>query len=318
VRFLPQSSQSWKPFRSLVDRNGQPLVATAPLLLRTESDLRKRTTAPPSDLNSAQRLALDHLASSILLQEHPPPSLLEVRVRDFISGLIGPLLKPVMSPVADTMGNMVAGITADAMMAPVGQQVGAGIVAKVVDGLQPYLTNELVQTIVPALTETTADSVTDTVSNVLSDYLTEKLTPKITGDLTKMLTESLVKPVVKSIGARGSILLASQVTYGLVLVLSKSISHSLAPALLQTMHRSPLDDYYCYRCSKHQDYCSYCHASGPTQGQLYYALYYTGYYSQYYGQYYADFFDKHPAIKLVKKKPVQSDPVDSPFEQLPS
>jgi len=97
----------------------------------------------------------------------------------------------------------------------------------------------------------------------------------MSGKLTEMLGQTLPKPVVEGIATDGVMKMARKVTHTLTHMLPRSLSHTVVPALMQTLTHAPIMDYYCYYCHKHQKYCAYCQYQ-PTQN--YYAMYYTGQY----------------------------------------
>lgn len=95
----------------------------------------------------------------------------------------------------------------------------------------------------------------------------------ISGKLVESLTATLPKPVVEGISTDGIVRMARKVTHSLTHMLPRSISHTVVPALVQTLTHAPIMDYYCYYCYKNKEYCQYCQYQ-PTQN--YYAMYYTG------------------------------------------
>lgn len=88
-------------------------------------------------------------------------------------------------------------------------------------------------------------------------------------------------------------------------LLTRSLSHTVVPALVHVVTHSTLTDYYCWYCFKQDVYCEYCQVTtlrargccwcasqrltrwgsraqySPMQN--YWAMYYAGYFSTWYG-----------------------------------
>ena len=93
----------------------------------------------------------------------------------------------------------------------------------------------------------------------------------------------------------------------LVKTITRALTHSLSPTLVETLSQTPEQRHYCYLCQS-QGFASYCVHCGSrttteTKKALHYANFYAAYYSDYYSDYYTkQFYDKN---KLSRKTLVE-------------
>lgn len=314
LRFLTPSSQSWqRPGVALVARGtNESFVGETALEAGGEDGgagpascglaTAATTTHPAPDRGRArdtlvaERAALER---DLAVDSAEEAVLLEGRAAAKFSGVVKGLISGAISPIADLWGEVAGGAMSSEVVDPAAEQVTFPLTEAVTSGVQPFLTAGLVNNIVPSLTETVTDEVIVTLANFLSDALTEHLTPVVVERLTKRLKGDLVKPTTAKIATDDTVTMAALVSATVTRVLGKALPHTVVGALTHTLTHSPQQDYYCFYCYKHKEYCQYCH-DGFAPSQLYYSLYYTGYFSSYYTVYFTA--DYKLGVKVVRPR----------------
>eukprot|EP00466_Bigelowiella_natans_P014254 jgi/Bigna1/67062/fgenesh1_pg.3_\ len=142
-----------------------------------------------------------------------------------------------------------------------------------------------VNQIVGAVTPHLAWKLTDSVEK----YSKKAFPPEVMRRLVPSLTSTLSQTLLRRIDTEFSYEASSQLAQQIGQTLCKSLTQTLVGGLAHSMTRNPLNDYYCYYCSKDKLYCEYC-SSSPSQS--YFASYYAGYYSTYLCGYFAEFESK--------------------------
>ena len=158
-----------------------------------------------------------------------------------------------------------------------------------------------------ALTYNLTGLVTDAVSGALPPLLAQALHESLTFGLVKpaaMFISEKIKQVVPPVLVAGIArslsrglphLTARALVPKLTSMLTKSITHSLAPVLGSSLtKRSSSSDVFCGQCVRTGVHCNLCHDSPQSS---YYRIYYAGYYSDFFSDYYAEYYSS--AIKML-------------------
>ena len=78
----------------------------------------------------------------------------------------------------------------------------------------------------------------------------------------------------------------------LVKTITRALTHSLSPTLVETLSQTPEQRHYCYLCQS-QGFASYCvHCGSRTTTETKKALHYANFYAAYYSDYYSDYYTK--------------------------
>lgn len=202
-----------------------------------------------------------------------------------LMGMLSPILDPIMEAVNPMLGGVFGAILGPGFQGSMGQQMGP----EFADLVPRLLTDEFMATLPPSLigpvSEAVSASLGESLIASLRSYLTHGMTERVSSELVPKLFRTLIREIPPEINAKTSSGIAERVTVTLTHILVRSLTHSVAPALVHTITHNPMQDYYCYYCYHHGVYCSYCHYA-PLQ------VYYTQYYSAFYSAYYADYYSK--------------------------
>jgi hypothetical protein len=196
----------------------------------------------------------------------------------------GPLygiVNTIISPICQTVS--------DSLSAPIGGALGYWIGEVAKPGLADLFSLELqrslpIQTVtqfMPALIQILPDQLAQTLSRALADYMTPHVTERMSTALAQHVPGHLDRSLPMRMSLEMPKMIAQNVGLTLGVILTKSLTHSVVPALLHCLSHQPLTDYYCWYCFKHETYCEYCQYS-PLQ--IYFGSYYAGYFSSYYGR----------------------------------
>ena len=215
----------------------------------------------------------------------------EIQSKEQVGGIASELPNLIKTPVSDVLKpvmKLMGSFLGETLVEPLKEQMGELTSSGMVDQINEGLTGALIKSLSKGIPTTTIETIPFVVSEGLAEalmlYVTEQVKNEITGPLANLLSMSLETTVPKEVNTEGATKMAERVSSATIHSLTRSVSHSMIPALVHTLTHSPLQDFYCYYCFHHKAYCQYC-TYAPSQ--LYYSLYYAGFYSTYYGEYYS-------------------------------
>lgn len=253
-------------------------------------------------LEYMNNLNLDHTSTACiqvpkhLLNDENSMSLIEEKLgvqhraksKMILDGLMG-MLKPIFDPIMTAINPLLSAVFGAILGPGFKSSMGGPMGPEFVDMVPRLLNDDFMATLAPSLigpvSEAASASLGESLIASLRSYLTHGMTERVSSELVPKLFRTLVKEIPPEVEARTSKGIAERVTVTLTHILVRSLTHSVAPALVHTITHNPMQDYYCYYCYHHGVYCSYCHYA-PLQ------VYYTQYYSAYYSAYYADYYSK--------------------------
>ena len=211
------------------------------------------------------------------------------------SFIMDPLMKVLpIDLLTDIVGSLVAtGIIGNDLEHTTAETASALLEMEITNVLVSGLTHRVRTSLIDTLTETISESASESIALDMKRQVSSTLTSSMSTEMTRQIDRDVAEYLPSRVNAFAPARLARKLVSSLGLVLTKSLSHTIVPSLIQTTGHSPLQDYYCYYCYHFQRYCQYCHYA---PSQLYYAEYYTTYYSNYYATYYSDFFQRESDI----------------------
>ncbi len=217
---------------------------------------------------------------------------------------LGGVLMVPMKDVSKDFSELAAGTMADQQSGGVENkaagQIDQSMTEQITGMLSRGLKSHLVETLVPPLKQTVVASVTSSTTQLFNVALTRVLTKELERPITEIVTDKYTNKIAGMLDEVTPNHAGRLLIRDLGHMLSRSVPHSLVPALVHTLTHSPMMDYYCYYCFHHKTYCQYCNYAPQ---QVYYALFYTGYYSTYYGDYFNDYVIRQmSSIELQKRK----------------
>lgn len=190
-------------------------------------------------------------------------SFLELHLNSYASSKTGIIIDPILS-----------------MISPV---LISGLHSSIMNRCGPLLERSLKTALTDSLQKELHLSVTRSVSRQLILDLSYELSVS----LTQAVVDKLCSIILKNAGSK----------------IERTFVMSITPPLVQTLafslQRNPIEDYFCFYCSKDgKTFCDECTRSLLSD---YERLYYASVYSEYYGDYYGDQYSQ-----LVKLKAVES------------
>jgi len=204
------------------------------------------------------------------------------------------LAKAATSGMAAAMAQMlVKGYETKSLAATLTKTLGATLGAS----LSHLVPMEIIRTISGPLVSDVSGKTSDQIAKLAVPKIVKQVKTFIEGKIVKKsgvpealsmrlnttIPQALSRYVADSLSSR----VASPVVHITGHLLSLSLAQTLTPALIATLAESPLNDYYCFYCSKDKVYCEYCKRSAR---QVYWGQYYAGYYSMYYADYYSSYY----------------------------
>lgn len=232
------------------------------------------------------------LSTSVSVKELDKPALGITKgiVGGMLGGIVGGIIDAVFGEISKGMGQTVEADFSDKIPNELTKHVAAGIEGK--------LHQTLAESMPPTCPAVAAELAGKHKESITSS-LVGAVPPKVKDEMTRTLAWTIGRPLTELTNPE----LLNRVSHTLV----KSLSLSLAPAILHTLEASPHLDYYCHFCRTKNIYCNYCRAAPK---HLYYANYYAGYYSTYYANYYtkfaADSLNLRRTTNLINKPQVNS------------
>lgn len=207
--------------------------------------------------------------------------------------------------VGDAMGPLLTGM----LGASAGQGVTVSLCDQFMQKLVPLVEGILSTELQPSLVVALAASLAETIPHDLEKFVSKTVATELKQRLRPVITESLSQVIPAEIKGETPETLGLIMLRPLVHTLSRSITHSIVPALIHTLTHSASQDYLCYACYHHSQYCNLCHYSSV---QVYYGSYYASFYSSYYGDYYSDYYFNYFKNMLFPtyNEPVQTDNVE--------
>ena len=216
---------------------------------------------------------------------------IEVRSKARVESIAEEIPKLIKTPVSDVLKpvmKLTGAFLGETLVEPIKEQMGELTSAGMVDQIDEGLSGALIRSLSKGIPATTLETIPFVVSEGLAEslmlYITEQVTNEITGPLADRLADALGETIPAELDTDGVAKLAERVSTVTIHSLTRSVTHSVVPALVHTLTHSPLQDFYCYYCFHHKAYCQFCQYAPQ---QLYYAMYYAGFYSSYYSSYYA-------------------------------
>ena len=160
---------------------------------------------------------------------------------------------------------------------------------KLVKVLSHTLTFELAE----LLTRKIVPQLNSELTQELIDKIARIVPKKVAHDITSGLTvglETTVSALVPTVTNRLLPIAASASIFkGLVNILTRGLTHTLAPTLTYTLSMSNDERVYCHHCYHFGNGCEHCKHTSQLDRNSFSALnYYASYYSDYYSSYFAD------------------------------
>ena len=204
-----------------------------------------------------------------------------------LPGLMLPTMIGIMLPIQKLLASLFGHSIEEKMHSSGGMEIREGLLKDVVETLAPKVITGVSNGIVPELMASVPETVSESLAEILQTYLIEDLREREESSFGESLSVALGETLAKNSAPEEGRLVAQRVSLSLVHTLTRSLAHTVVPALSQTLSHSPMQDYYCYYCFHKKTYCQYC---SYAPAQLYYSMYYAGFYSTYYGDYYSNYF----------------------------
>ncbi len=229
-------------------------------------------------------------SSSVPDQSHPQPnyfpqlSFLELKQEAIMSMLPG--MKEILNPVVDGVMQPVVNVVANQL----GPELNAPLCEDLAHGINEELPGDVAAMLEQTLTANLTNMLTDSITMLLSDSLTESLTEALGPYLDESITEAaqprlhtamhniLSTTIPSRLNRDIPGLLIRSLKIGLTQTLTRSVTHSVVPALSTALAHTNKQDIYCWMCYNYHAYCRLCHYSPQSS---YYNQYYSGYYSDY-------------------------------------
>jgi hypothetical protein len=172
-------------------------------------------------------------------------------------------------------------------MTDLGAAVFGGLTDELMQKLTPLCQTQLSAGLEPCLAESVSASLEEAVPRDLSYYVSNAVSKDLQKRLTAVLTKSITDAVNGKAQDTVPEILALEMLRPMVHTLSRSITHSVVPAVVHTISHSAAMDIICAECSDNGNWCNYCHYS-PTA--YVYSVYYAGLFSTHYSDYYGDYY----------------------------
>jgi len=204
-----------------------------------------------------------------------------------LPGLMLPTMIGIMLPIQKLLASLFGHSVEEKMHSSGGMEIREGLLKDVVETLAPKVITGVSKGIVPELMASVPETVSESLAEILQTYLIEDLREREESTFGASLSVALGEVLAKNSAPEEGRLVAQRVSLSLVHTLTRSLAHTVVPALSQTLSHSPMQDYYCYYCFHKKTYCQYC---SYAPAQLYYSMFYAGFYSTYYGDYYSNYF----------------------------
>jgi hypothetical protein len=161
-----------------------------------------------------------------------------LKTKFILGGLMG-MLKPILDPIMQIMNPLLGGVFG-ALFGPgfqgsMGQQMGP----EFADLVPRLLTDEFMATLPPSLigpvSEAVSASLGESLIASLRSYLTHGMTERVSSELVPKLFRTLVREIPPEVDAKTSSGIAERVTVTLTHILVRSLTHSVAPALVRSV-----------------------------------------------------------------------------------
>jgi hypothetical protein len=207
-------------------------------------------------------------------------------------------MKPLVDPIGGSITALMQMFT------------GKSLPAEIDTSMQDLIVKELVSRVAPRVGETLPEGVPMAVMAAeLPKLIADNIKDIVVNQSPMQITEAISTPLEEYLARKAPLKNNAEATAKVIMTVGKSVAHilglglaqSLTGSLLYTLTHNPLQDYYCYFCSKKQLYCIYCSSHREKMSHnAYYSHYYSGFYAPYYNHYYQKYFidlelavDKH-------------------------
>lgn len=276
--------------------SGRPLpagAAPAPVAVDAPERRRHRSSALLERARRAYGGRLSRMRSELGMRPRPVVAL-QTREQSAARALLGAKIdgavkgavESVSGPAVEVMSGGMTEILDSNLGATLGQTSESSVADELVQKLVPEIAKG-VDGIIPAMGEALSAQLEERVTHDMATAVVGPVGDDVSQRLRPGLQASVTSQVTAAADSSGSAETALGAVKPLSYTLSKMLTHSIVPALVQTLHHSASQDYICYECYHHQTWCDKCHYA-PVQ--VMYGSWYAGFFSTWYTPYYADYY----------------------------
>lgn len=232
-------------------------------------------------------------------QDCPPVATNFLQSSMTVSEGVGNVVEALLAPLQPLFSNVFNGVWGGMFQTVLGYSMAPGVSESITKDLLRIIPAHLKVSVPTAVAEVVKDQLPGPVAKAVGDYVTWTVSNKITEYLMDHVTPTVAEVTVRRLLLTVPGKVSFLTTRHLAPMLTKSVTHSIVPALTQTLERSPLRWSWCEACREHKKLCEYCWQTSTT---LHNGFYYAGYYSTYYADYYSRFFEGETQTKRKWKK----------------
>jgi hypothetical protein len=208
------------------------------------------------------------------------------------------LLSPLNGPAISAVKGAVSGIVS-AMKEAVGSSLLASLTSALLQGVEgsfadqmllkfvPQTTVLMSMWMVPSLIEALSERLLLQMPSDMSDQVADAVVRDVAARLVRALSDEAGSKVNDEVVGEAPAQTAQQSMLSLTHTLSRTLPHTIVPALISTISHSASQDYLCYACFNEGKNCRYCHYADV---KLVYGNFYASYFSQHYGDYFGDYY----------------------------
>eukprot|EP00742_Colponemidia_sp_Colp-10_P007343 GILJ01007902.1.p1 GENE.GILJ01007902.1~~GILJ01007902.1.p1 ORF type:complete len:523 (+),score=59.07 GILJ01007902.1:27-1595(+) len=301
VQFIPAHRQQTWPTRSIVDRRGIEATGMVPLnplpgaryyhfdSLNWFSHLRTLTRAYLIESGLNQKL--NRGPGSSHDGDYMNDVFLETRARGVpgLDGILNTVMKLVMTPLFTPVTDLLTADLTHSVSHNVGHSMDEHVPEDAAGMLIPPLTINVTNLMTDSVTLNLCEAVCRSITNVMGPYLVKEVRKELAPQLVDAVVAILNKAVSKKVSTVIPSLLERSAPICLTATLTRSLTHSMVPVLLQIMRgkADPNEELYCQLCYYQKQGCDKC--SFSTQAS-YASSYYSTHFSDYFSNYYADYY----------------------------
>ncbi len=205
-----------------------------------------------------------------------------------VSAAVQSIVEESLGPLAPQFTNRVNGVIGSVLQNQFTYSLVPGITESITKDLARMIPAHMKVTVPTAI----AEIVKDQLPPIVAKHVGQRVTWTVANQLTQDVVDHVTGPVAEITIRKLALTIPGKVAYltnrQLTPMLTKSLTHSIVPAISYTLEKSPLRVSWCEACRDHNKLCEYCWQN-PTN--IHNGFYYAGYYSTYYADYYNRYFD---------------------------
>eukprot|EP00743_Colponemidia_sp_Colp-15_P009592 GILK01010493.1.p1 GENE.GILK01010493.1~~GILK01010493.1.p1 ORF type:complete len:517 (-),score=61.05 GILK01010493.1:270-1820(-) len=301
LQLIPANRQQTWPTRSIVDRRG--IEASGMVLLNPLPGDRYYHFDSLNWFSNLRTLTRRYLIESGLNQkwnQGPGAShdgdymndvFLETRARGVpgLDGILNVVMKLIMTPLFTPVTDLLTADLTHSVSHNVGHSMDEHVPEDAAGMLIPPLTINVTNLMTDSVTLNLCEAVCRSITNVMGPYLVKEVRKELAPKLVDAVVAILNKAVSKKVSTVIPSLLERSAPICLTATLTRSLTHSMVPVLLQIMRgkSDPNEELYCQLCYYQKQGCEKC--SFSTQAS-YATSYYSTHFSDYFSNYYADYY----------------------------